>query len=215
MKIRHFLILPFVAAVTLLASCSKDGDEYILTPPTGFVKAEPGIIGVDSKGNLTLDGWKADNPAYIVYFKYGSLIAMKGNTEWDAWNNGIIDIAWVPKEYRSKLGNITDYASVPYAASDVFPTDSPVAGLGDPCHFAKKDGVAGGYRMPTGDPYEQFTDGGWDASGGTFGQPGRKSTQGQFYPAAGYRDISTGMLSDVGMTGYYWPASTRGAHGFA
>lgn len=209
MKFRFFLIFPLLAAITLFAFCTKDApeEESPLIPPTGYMKAEPGILGVDSKGNLTLDGYTEANPVYVVYFKWGSLIAMKGNADEDEWTDGITDIAWVPAEFKSKLGDITDYASVPYATSVSFPTDSPAKGLGDPCHFAKKGGVAGGYRMPMGNPYEQFTDAGWDASGGTFGQPGRRSTEEQFYPAAGGRDNSNGTFGNQESYGYYWSSS--------
>lgn len=214
-RISRFFILPLAAAVILFASCGDDDpieERYKLTPPTGCIKAEPGIIGVDSKGNLTLDGYTEANPVYVVYFKWGSLIAMKGEAEGDGWTDGIADVAWVPDEYKSKLGDITDYASVPYAESGVFPTDSPADGLGDPCHFAKKGGVAGGYRMPTGDLSLQFTIASGEESGGTFGQPGLRSIDGEFYSAVGFRYYSDGTFSNSS-SGYYWGASTTGTYG--
>lgn len=179
------------------------------TPPTGGVKAPSGILAVNSEGKLNLDG-----DGYIVYFKWGSLVAVAGSST--AFDGS--QIAWAPDAYdTSVIGD--DWAKVPYADATNFPVyypmNIPAAGLGDPCSLALKDGVAGGWKMPSGTNwFETLRSGSADwvtEQVQTTTVYGRWNTLGnQFYPAAGYRDY-TGLCSGMDTGAYYWGATSAGS----
>jgi hypothetical protein len=111
------------------------------------------ILAVNNLGQLNLDGQKYVNQPgtgittnYIVYFKYNSLIALRGIQE-RAYFSVQNNIAWIPAEFN--LSSIISWNSIPYSAGFSAVPD-PVEGLGDPCELAAKDNVVtGDWCVPT------------------------------------------------------------------
>jgi hypothetical protein len=199
------------------------------TTPAGGVAAVPGVLAVDSQGRLNLDG-----NGYIVYFKWGSTIAISGNT-----TNGDIfdasDIAWVPQGYnfgalKTSIGSTTGetaWGKIPYSTGDEI-TESNTAGTGDPC----KQIAGGGWRMPTnqenidfiglgdqqpfnGQSYDGKVYYNWNGHSGNASDPGigtfsQGTAAGTSLPAMGYRLYLDGGLYTVGSRGYYWSATCFG-----
>lgn len=172
-------------------------------PPTGGTNAPEAILAVDENGVLNLDG-----RGYIVFFKWGSTIAISGAaTSFDA-----SQIAWAPEEYDvSLIGD--DWAKVPYASDNIYlnalPPNLPADGLGDPCRLASKSGVVGGWKMPTTAAFTGIE--AWNTKTiqnvTVWGRPGNN---GIFYPAAGRR--LSGTLTEVMQTGYYWSSVPNGIY---
>jgi len=210
-----------------LVRITLNGDEYVFIPDNDFsfisgetltlnltliedwkpkgVRAEQGILAVDDNGELNLDG-----RGYIVYFRWGSAVAVFGRENGYVFE-GKEDIAWIPPGFD--IGSITGtgveaWDKINYAtAVSVYPDRTNSAdvakGLGDPCEFAIKDGQVGNYRIAKGNPYEQYTDGGYVADYN--GIAGRWSNYGnpqsQFYPFTG--NIYDGRTR-ITNTGYFW-----------
>ena len=162
-----------------------------------------GILAYDAVLGLNLDG--VGTP---LFFKWGSLIgidASKGNG--DAFSAD--DIIYVPATFG---GSITDWNSIPFGDEVTYPNTMPaldeVAGLGDPCLLASKEGAGNGvgnYRMPTGNPYEGISgNGALEIQKNVLG----RRWGGAFYPFAGYRNQATnGEVSLVGERGLYWSST--------
>jgi hypothetical protein len=85
-------------------------------------------------------------------------------------------IIWVPQGYDSPETWIWD--DIPYDG-DVTSTPNVATGKGDPCRLAMKDGVVGGYRMPTWTSLDNW-DGGMPKSKS---QPFDKETIREGYPS--------------------------------
>ncbi|MDL2319839.1 hypothetical protein LJC45_01760 [Alistipes sp. OttesenSCG-928-B03] len=169
------------------------------------VPAVAGILSYEEGGaGLNLDG--LGKP---LYFKWGSLIGTDASQPYTgAAFDAATDVLFKPATFS---GTITDWASIPYGDPDTyldaFPVLDEVAGLGDPC------ALLGAYKMPSGNHYNGtfFSDSVWGlndnktAMGRTF--------DGQFYPAAGYRNHLTGEVQYIGRCGFYWSSTPdrRGA----
>ncbi len=189
-----------------IATASQPTSGMVL--PTSGLLAPPGIIGIGIiTGRLTLDGSMeypggANEKVYAVYFKWGSMVAASGTGSTPS------NIAWVPPGFT---GTITSWATIPSGAGTTFPVQNNSTGVGDPCKLTQ-NAIAGSYRMPTGNPFEQFVNGAWvvnyNGANGRWSNYG--SLQSQFYPAGGYRD-NNGTLSNVGVTGYCWSTTTQNA----
>jgi len=176
--------------------------------------ATENILAVDGSGELNLDG-----NGTPLYFRWGSLIGIgQGSGNLDVF--GSEDVLWAPTGFNlAGLKTTIDGASgngkwnaVPFiSGSSAMPaTNDLIAGRGDPCKLASKGGVVGGYRMPTGDPYETFVDGVWDDS-----NPGLHSLgDGQFYPAAGGRAATGGSTVRMGCITDYWSSTNVGNQGY-
>lgn len=175
------------------------------TPPHVGVRAPADFLAVNSQGELNLDG-----DGYMVYFMWGSMIAITGSPEqFDA-----SQIAWVPDGYDiDDIGG--NWNNIPYGKGASFPGNVPTVGLGDPCAFASKGGLKGGYKMPQG-PY-WFENIPWEPSywgtrsiQGTNVTGRTNSTRTNFYPAAGTR-WNGGALNHKDTLGYYWIAAPSGS----
>ena len=169
------------------------------------IPATENILAVDGSGVLNLDGNGTQ-----LYFKWGSLIGIgAGSGIHDVFDSP--DVLWAPAGYnmaalKTSIDGAADATAawllVPYGTSGYaeMPPLTIGTGRGDPCTLAAKAGHSvGDFRMPTGNPYEQFYDDGYDYS-----TLSRNSTQGQVYPSAGYRHNVTGKLSYYGVYGIYW-----------
>jgi hypothetical protein len=181
------------------------------TPPTEGPDATEGILAVNNKGQLNLDGQSqicknGITTNKIVYFKYGSLIAISGsNTGSDAFDSS--DIAWRPAGYPT--GDITSWGNIPFASGSteaILTTPNATAGKGDPCMLAMKGGVqVTGWRMPQANPYELVPVNGNSGMGAETtigGVAGRTDLAGRFYPYARFRNNSG--LSQSVVEGHYW-----------
>ena len=178
------------------------------TPGAGSTASE-WILSVSTDGVLHLDGQSYSGSGAagnIVYFRWGSLIAMSGNT---GNYDGLKTVAWYPIGFTNTT-LLTNWANVPHTDSGtIIGTVNASAGTGDPCRLASKGGTGvGNYKMPTGHPYNTgtaFTTANttWRAS-----PAGRTGPDGVFYPAAGDRTSSSGALANLGSGGRYW--SERG-----
>ncbi|MDL2230439.1 FimB/Mfa2 family fimbrial subunit [Alistipes sp. OttesenSCG-928-L06] len=192
------------------------------TPPTAGVKAPENILAVNNLGELNLDGQtkigtRGITSNLIVYFKWGSTVAIAGDDN-DGDTYDLSDIAWIPNGFT---GTITDdWTTIPYADYASYPTSLPAqnnaAGLGDPCKLAGKSSYSiGDYRMPTGRPYEKFYStsdyelfgSNWKSSYENYGAGLLDPTYKQFYPAIGHRRALSGMQSLEGADGYYWTST--------
>lgn len=180
---------------------------------SGGILAPANILAVDKNGILNLDG-PAREENYMVYYKWGSTIAIAGGDEDDPYD--YTRIAWVPVGYTTDLTTLTAWANIPYIGDSSNPDmtylkdenidytkANPANGIGDPCRLAVKDGSVGIWRMPVGVFYNGYNSmGAWATVGGT---AGRYNTAGnQFYPAAGVRNPSNGALWSVASEGFYW-----------
>ncbi|NDV83851.1 hypothetical protein [Bacteroides sp. 51] len=173
------------------------------TPPVTGVKGPENILVVNAEGELNLDG-----DGYIVYFKWGSLVGIQGSPE--PFNSS--HIAWAPAEYNiSAIGD--DWNKVQYATTTQLPPTIPSTGFGDPCTLASKNGVKGGWMMPTAVPW--FDPLNTNTSGWVTRQIQGTSVMGRlnqngtmFYPAAGKR-LSEGV-SEKDTHGYYWINASTG-----
>ncbi len=188
-----------------------------VTQEQAYFIAPPGVVGIGvESGKLTIRGSKeypdgeAGETVYVVYFKWGSTVAIKTDENLGSFNKN--HVVWTPPGFA---GTISSWASVPYANGTSYPSSFPAqnnaAGLGDPCKLAENSG--GNYRMPTGNPYEQFTDGGWvDNYSATIKIPGRWSDYGaaksQFYPAAGVISFNGGF-SNLRSQCRYWSSNVK------
>lgn len=204
-------------------------DCYSLAPPTGMYEATEGILGIGEKsGDLTLDGSGRifndkgeQEKVWIVYFKWGSLIGINGNATSDPWVNGVGNIGWTHPEFAKNGGlkSITNFESVPYygdttgfdnslSMQELYEQRTTMArqGFGDPCRYAKKNGVVGQFMTPkraslntnwTSNPSTYFM---W--SDNPAGRTDRVTNL--FYPAAGYRHSGGVNNTWIGVHGAYW-----------
>jgi len=185
----------------------------VIATPTKGVPAFGGILAVDpATGELNLDG-----NGYCVYFKWGSTVALQGGPVDGVNFKATEDILWVPAGFDVSLID-GSYASVPFADMDTytdFPAQNNAAGLGDPCKLATKDGSVGGYRMPTGKPYNGGLEVPTLNPDQTLsihnGVEGLWYNEGQpdafFYPAAGYRAVRMINYSNKSSAGVYWTST--------
>jgi len=208
-----------------LVRITLDDTDYIFTPEEDFsftpgetlsinltlldrvkgVRAEPGILSVDENGVLNLDG-----RGYIVYFKWGSAIAVYGY-EPDHLFAGREDIAWIPPQFDiekitgtgTAAWDLIAYPNSAMSYPDRTNSTDIANGYGDPCQFAEMEGETGNFRVPN-NPYEQFVNGA--LSSDYNGIAGRWSDYGtinsQFYPFAGR--IYDGNTLGINTNGYFW-----------
>lgn len=170
------------------------------------IRAEPGMLSVDANGFLNLDG-----RGHIVYFKWGSGVAVFGR-ENEYLFQGKEDIAWYPPGFDIESISGTGLAAWEQITYSTNPTTYPdhtnssdiLQGLCDPCQFATKDNQVGNYRISNGNPYEQFTDGilvsDYNGIAGRWSNYG--SEKSQFYPFTGR--ILDGTTRGINTSAYYW-----------
>jgi len=180
------------------------------------VRAEPDILSVDENGILNLDG-----RGHIVYFKWGSSVAVYGRENTYLFD-GKEDIAWIPPGFDIETitgAGSAGWGQIPFSTNtttypDRINSADVTKGLGDPCQFAVKNGEVGNYRIPRGSPYEQFLDGDLDSDYN--GIAGRWSNYGsnksQFYPFTGR--ILDGGTSGINVRAYYWSGTGSGNEGY-
>lgn len=186
------------------------------------IHAPEGILGVNNKGELNLDGQKyVDGETilwnFIVYFKWGSVIGMR------AINQGNIvsqELVWAPSEYdlfelkanMDKTSTLSRWDLIPYnyylkeSAHNYFSNDPEhlKVGLGDPCMLAKKDGNPGGYKMPDGTTWFEtlvLEETKLYVEHEKFGPGLYNENRSNFYPAAGYRGFPAGRLYSMPIMG--------------
>jgi uncharacterized protein (TIGR02145 family) len=107
----------------------------------------------------------SDDPVYVVYFKWGSLIGTSSDLTDTQF--GPEDIAWAPEQYNVKtlLASIhtapadasvdqkrAEWSKIPVAETSAWPATDAMRGLGDPCVFAD-GGEFAEWKMPTGGPW--------------------------------------------------------------
>ncbi len=162
--------------------CFRNMTPQIQAPPSMGLHAPPGTLGVSESGDLTLRGSKlfdgtpveAESPfgqvheknVYIVYFKWGSTVAMSSDSSLDNIDFDAYDVVWTPEgyNYTQLLNNMGDmsgsgaYALVPSpGAGYSYPAAVNSAGdltngYGDPCLEADKGSrtYTGTWRTPAG-----------------------------------------------------------------
>ena len=191
-------------------------------PPTAGVLAPANILAVDKDGILNLDG-PAREDNYIVYFKWGSVIAISAGIGENGDYYDITDVAWIPKEYTN-LSTLVSWEYIPYQSSGEQIVTNYFNGTGDPCKLAVKSNIIGNFRMPAGNPYERFYHQGdsqiapgsnWKMNYLTHGDGLLDPSYGQFYPAAGYRQLTSGQLEARDYHVWYWSREARGDEGVA
>jgi uncharacterized protein (TIGR02145 family) len=199
-------------------------------PPTGGVAAVPGVLAVDSQGNLNLDG-----NGYIVYFKWGSTIALSAGSGVKNDVFDVSDIAWVPPGYdfgalKTSIGSSGGGAGWDMILNQTNTiTEDNSKGWGDPC----KQIAGGNWRMPTRQDnidfvgrstssdsdkdysgkvyYSWVLSGTASASNPGFGNFPQGTAAGASLPAASYRYENNGeVMAELGIFGYYW-SSTKGS----
>lgn len=225
-----------------------------IIPPQSGIPAAPGVLGVNARtGELTLvgsvhykntdvatDGPNAtkefgpisDDPVWVLYFKWGSLIGING-IDSEFFNVG--NIAWAPRGYNTTSlmeaigypetdaeGRIA-WGRVPFTDQSNFPENIPSAGLGDPCAYANKGIATARYLMPTGAPWNGGTfgnthDAGWPLANGATYVPesddipagARTADWSMFLPTAGQLNENTGLYTPAG-GGMYWSSTPQDA----
>jgi len=191
------------------------------TPPTAGVPAVANILAVNNLGQLNLDGQKyVDDPEYpeitsnyLVYFKWGSVVAVGAGSGVSGGKFESGDIAWVPAVFATNISTITTWKKILHQSSGNTIVDDAAAGTGDPCSLAVRNGVVGGYKMPSGNPwFETIKSGTGTGTGGWYTLNGIKGRYNgdltQFYPAAGnINGFDTGILTNIGIAGYYWSST--------
>lgn len=196
--------MPFDINVTFKAKADATKSTTIRFVRMTSVPAVENILAYDQTRGLNLDG--VGTP---LYFKWGSLIGTDGSQPYTGADfNAATDVIFTPATFG---GTITDWASIPYATEAIAPSALPaldeVAGLGDPCRLATKNNAGKGtYKMPAGNPYEAINGNNIWSINSLENAMGR-TWDTQFYPAAGFRFRSTGVVYGVGRSGYYWSSS--------
>ncbi len=117
-------------------------------------------------------GGLESEPVYIVYFKWGSMVAMIGG-DGDTWSAN--DVVWVNDDFNGTIDDRTNYdngqrESYPFISyggfsaanyittiSDYDIVDNPVNGEGDIC----KELTGGTYRIPFGHMWHGTTESDW------------------------------------------------------
>jgi hypothetical protein len=233
------------------------------TPEPGLVQAPPGVIGIRhselskpiGQRSLTLRGsstykgtWVEriatndpnlvhleDEPVYMVYFKWGSTVAMLGDEQDDAGYDPA-DVVWV-NPGNSTTGYNT-YSSIiaatPETGGVYHIPDNPSAGFGDPCDWVNggTNTALSGWKTPAGNPWTYhdgevpstpFGSGGADLEWNTgsvdarwFPASGRIPAGGVsndgmiFLPAGGARSIDNqNQTVAVGFYGLYWSSTNN------
>ncbi len=208
--------------------------------------APPGVIGViEGTNTLTLKGSKeyaispndkeyADDylgglenkTVYVVYFKFGSLVAISSDPTDNAspylesddiieWPVEYTDTAWISAPDWEDIPSYTpedyDYPNKRNVSHvDYHNPENFALGKGDPCmyYFGSKHG--GGWHLPSDIVRVPTWMTGWYAADGVevdFPAPGRRKSL-RFYPAAGDR-TGTGRVMRQGTSGRYWSPTTR------
>ena len=195
------------------------------TPPTSGVPAPENILAVNNLGQLNLDGQTKIGTSgitsnYIVYFKWGSVIAISAGTgggEFESTN-----IAWVPEAYNfavlkvnidGQVGVINKWLQMYYEQSNAIVTNY-AAGTGDPCKLAIKNSMRADYKMPSGNTWFEPI-GGWTSIeiGGVSVDGRHNSSMTQFYPSARwYTYMGYFTTNNEGMywSSYHFSTSVRG-----
>lgn len=167
------------------------------TPPWAGVRAEPGILSVNKHGELNLDG-----EGYIVYFKWGSTVAIGAGSGVNGNEFTLEDVAWVPQGYNRTINNWND---IQYPSANSFPqANNSSNGIGDPCKYAVKNNVVGMYKIPTAQGYALPSAGREEYNGITGGWYNKGLDNQQFYPYAGQRGSH---LTELGNSGIFWTST--------
>lgn len=218
-------------------------------PATG-IPAPPGTLGVTASGQLTLKGSNhyagnptiantaspfgglSSEPVYVVYFKWGSLIATSSDVATaDAFDES--DVVWAPAGYdlaglkgriASASGN-GKWAQILAASGSSFPAMSESTGYGDPCKLAD-GGAFSSYRMPgnsnqmPGSPQMlSVSIAAWGPSASTSIYSKIYGGDGRAMLFTGQRDATAGATNPALTTGaigscygYYWSTYNNGSN---
>jgi hypothetical protein len=178
-----------------------EGGEESVQQEEGFL-APAYTLAVDANNVLNLDGQnpvingqpRPDN--YVVAFKYGSLVALgMGKNGLGTTYNRDIHVAWTPPGYTLPGGS---YDDIPYGDID----GVSLQGMGDPCAYAVKDGVVGGYMIPTSIPSMQQN---VVPNADLGGQLGNFSQDGEFFLLRNLFTYSSGsIVTSNNSFAYYW-----------
>jgi hypothetical protein len=173
-------------------------------------------------------GGLSTETVYVAYFKFGSLVAISSDPNDTDGSLEPVDIITGPQEWSGleALKASPTWDGIPIQGKEHTLVDGdpvysdPANGLGDPCAYYFN------LKTPTGSPYNgetAYATGNmtWKAANalGT-NTPvgylsGRDGETGMFYPAAGYRNNSTGTVIYQGTYGYYWSSTAKdGSNGY-
>ena len=181
--------------------------------------------------NATLDfGPMEDESVYVVYFKWGSMIGTSAGTGADGDVFNVTDLTWAPPQYNASVlagqidwrTGVNAWSLVPFADETAFPTSfppqNPTAGLGDPCPYADKGASSNTWVMPTlpwngaGNPTVTNGQIQVNASGTNIWGTMYTGDWSKFYPAAGNRSATDGMLNNLVSSpkGFFWTNDYNG-----
>lgn len=177
-----------------------------------------------------------DEPVYMVYFKWGSTVAVLGGEHDDTF--GPEDVVWVDPDFAGTIAGWDDFS--PATPTDTgaggrydIPAHITADGHGDPCDLVNGGTVASpsGWKTPTGAPWtysdgvetstpfgneEDFSD--WNSAGidaqwrenenfNGITMNGAATDDGMIYlPAVGFR-ATDGSISPQGIYGRYWSST--------
>ena len=168
------------------------------------IPASEWILGMDKNGVLNLDGQER-NDNFIVYFKWGSLVAL--NSVYFSFDEEVI--AWLPDGYT--YDKSSGWKGVPYVdAKESDLVDSESEALGDPCKYAVKKGYTkGDFRMAKMDEYETGIVIKEGTSDGAF-------IGGVFYPTSVLRRSEDGGMTSSSTSyrklGCFWSSTRQGGN---
>jgi hypothetical protein len=176
-------------------------------------------------------GGLSDQTVYLAYFKFGSLIAISSDTsdtaapylepediitgpsEWSGYRALKATPTWAGIPVYQDTDNTAGKFNV--SAPTYHNAENIALGKGDPCMYYS-DYFGTGYKLPTGNPYNGYSDtsmGAWQVASGDI-PAGRFSSvageEGMFYSATGYRSVSDGTMYYQGINGYYWSSTVLG-----
>jgi uncharacterized protein (TIGR02145 family) len=176
-----------------------------------------------------------------VYFQWGSLYGLdasgSSSTSWSTDR-----IVYKPKTDGSGYEAVTGYSwnswpqfgnasiSANRSRAYLYEITDASTGLGDICKYLSDKGWAPGspakkWRLPTANEFEgtysssgSYSDvsSSANSAAGTWqnGNAVGRTRNGVFFPAAGYRERSSGTLLDVGDYGSYWTSSPNGTYAY-
>lgn len=203
-------------------------EQLVLTQRFPGVRAEKNIISIDNTGTLNLDG-----RGWIVYYKWGSVIALGAASVSDNFTSDYVfgaPSAYDTEALRASMTNDNSTNSGRQANWDLIPFDGQTTGQGvvsqyitSPNHAIGKGdpctAVSSSFKMPTatvsGATFTVTwfeTLGAWVSdNNGIGGRYNEKTGAGkQFYPAVGAWS-SIGTLIVATTDAFYWTDKTSGS----